>query len=130
MEKGFTIRHTPDPRQPLAIKIHGSLTFQASLDLCMFALQAFMRNTAQAMQSSFAEDKSISEEEKNRNIRAVLYDKAVLAFSYVADDFYPEGKELKADPAKFEEYLKQNRELTEPVPVETKKVIKEANYND
>jgi|SRR5690554_2805700 hypothetical protein len=106
--KGFTIKTTPDPRNPVDLRVHGSMQFDEALTLTLTALKAFLYFTKDKMEA-IPEDPqvTISEQEKDETIRAVLYDKTVMAFSYVMDEFFPKAKELKAKEDGFEEFIKR-----------------------
>ena|SRR5690554_743466 len=110
MAKGYTVKFAPDPREPVSIKIHETLTYDESLYLTMMSLLAFMRQSTHHILLQNENDKSLSEEEKDYNTRRAIYDKTVVSFSHVVDEFFPEGKELKGDLEDFMEFLKEEKD--------------------
>lgn len=125
MEKGFTIKFTEDN---LSVDIIGTLTFDEALELSLLAMKSFLDHTKEVMLA--APNPDISEEEADQTVRAVLYDKAVIAFSFIMDSFFPEAKELKAKADGFEEYIRTQTELNKKELQELKKLKELKEYNE
>lgn len=119
MEKGFKIRTTPNPAQPIEIKMSGALGIDEVIALTVIAMRSFLDDAKRQMLINVPEPT----EEDDRTARAVLYDKAVLAFSYEMDAFFPEAKDLKAKNDGFEEYIKNQNKKQNPSPDEESNIL-------
>lgn len=106
VEKGFTITEID---KEIKIDINGALSPSESIQLPLIALHMFLKKSYETM----LRNTENNDEETDLTIRAVLYDQAVIAFSALIHDFFPEAEELKAKDDKFEAYIQMKLEESE-----------------